>query len=116
MQIQSLISYFLVFLTSLGGAADYKPDRPNNTLSDGDTYNVEQTFTAPRGYITDTGKSQSLLTLPDGRQWVIVSTTPGEYIDIRMVNGTFRGGTILIKGSCSEKEMLPAGFDISHCQ
>lgn len=115
MQIQSLISLALGFLVSCSNVTDYKPDRPNNTLSDGNTYNVEQTFTAPRGYITDYGKA-SLLTLPDGRSWVIESRTPGEYIDIRMVNGTFKGGTILIKGSCTEKEMLPAGFDISHCQ
>jgi hypothetical protein len=114
MSIQSLISYFLAIMSGISNVADYKPDRPNNMSSDGAVYNVEQTFTAPRGYIIDYGKS-SILTLPDGRRWVIPSQTPGEYIDIRMVNGNFRGGTILIKGSCTEKEMLPAGFDISHC-
>ena len=114
MQILTNLIAGLFYLIS-GSVSDYKPDRPNNTFSE-DTYNAESTFTAPRGTITYLGHSKSLLTLPDGRKWVIQEQPAGDYVDIRVVDNTFRAGTILLKGDCSEKGRLPAVMDISHCQ
>lgn len=86
------------YLKSTIHQPDYRPARPSNTTVDpSEGINAEHTFTAARGYITNLGRSKSLLTLPDGREYVITEQPPGEYIDIRVVNREFRSGTLLFK-------------------
>lgn len=107
MQIQAFILGMLIILTQFFYEAkdDYKPDRPNKDR--------EHTFEAPRGLITNLGGDKSLLTLPDGREWEISYQPPGYYTDVRVKHNSFRGGTIQMKGDCSEKKF--SFLDLSHC-
>lgn len=85
----------------------HKPERPNDVRVDGDV-NWEHTFNAPRGSITSLSNSKFLLELPDGREWTVYGTActvtnnspgclvTGEYIDIRVVRNSWRGGQLVI--------------------
>lgn len=75
-------------------ANDYKPEKPNDERVVTDGVNYETTFTAPRGVISDY-RGGSQLELPDGRVYNIPYQTPGEYVDIRIENNNFKGGTRL---------------------
>lgn len=90
----SILSQLLALLLALPGLithppTEWKPDRPNKL--------TESTFSAPRGVITNLGYSRSLLTLPDGREYVISEQPPGHYIDIRVEDRDFKRGTLLFK-------------------
>lgn len=82
-----LVGFLLTLLTYQ--PLDYKPDRPNKE--------VEATFNAPRGVITNLGYSRSLLTLPDGREYVISEQVPGHYVDIRVEDRDFKKGTLTFR-------------------
>ena len=94
---------------------DYKPDRPNRTLSNNDIFlQVEQNFKDPRAVITSHNSMYSVLTRQDGRKYLIVSAAPGTYIDVTVKESRFISGTLLRKGDCVT--LIHPAFDNSHCQ
>lgn len=94
---------------------DYKPDRPNKTLSDNEIFlQVEKDFKDPKAIITTHNSMYSVLTREDGRKYLIVSAAPGTYIDVTVEDGRFISGTLLRKGDCVT--LIHSDFDNSHCK